>query len=131
MRLRFSVGFSLLELLIALIVMSVLSLIAYPSYIAYKVRVNRATTQAHLIELANRQQLYLLDARSYAGTLAELGAGSVPLDVAAYYVVNEPVVDNSATPPTFVVSAVARSGTIQARDGDLSVNSAGARSGHW
>lgn len=124
-------GFSLLELLIALIVMSVLSLIAYPGYVAYKVRVNRAATQAHLIELANRQQLYLLDARGYAGTLAELGAASIPSDVAIYYVVNDPVVDNSATPPTFIVSAVARAGTMQARDGDLSVNSIGVRAGHW
>ena len=124
-------GFSLLELLIALTVMSVLSLIAYPGYVTYKVRVNRAATQAHLIELANRQQLYLLDARGYAGTLAELGAATIPPDVASYYFVNDPVVDNSATPPTFIVSAVARVGTMQARDGDLSVNSTGVRAGHW
>ena len=124
-------GFSLFELLVALAVMALLMTLAYPTYVAYKVRGNRAATQAMLVDLANRQQLYLLDARMYSATLAELGAAPVPSIVSDYYVVPDPIVDNEAAPPTFIVSASARPGTVQARDGDLSINSAGVRAGHW
>ena len=124
-------GFTMLELMSGVAIFAVLSFVAYPSYLAYKVRANRAAAQALLIDLANRQQLYVLDARNYAATLADLGLPQVPSDVGTYYAVPDPVVDNAAMPPMFVVSAVARAGTIQARDGDLSVNSMGVRSGHW
>ncbi|MBK7471310.1 MAG: prepilin-type cleavage/methylation domain-containing protein [Betaproteobacteria bacterium] len=119
------------ELLITVAAVAVLATIAYPSYLSYKVRANRAAAQAFLIDLANRQQLHFLDARGYADTLARLGAASIPPEVAAYYAVPDPVVDNAAAPPTFVVSAAAKTGTMQARDGDLSLNSAGVRAGHW
>lgn len=123
-------GLTLIEVLIALAVAGILTTVAYPAYTAYKVRANRAAAQALLIELANRQQLYLLDARSYATTLSDLGA-ALPPEVASYYLISDPVVDNTAGPPSFVVSASARAGTVQARDGDLSINSEGIRSGHW
>lgn len=124
-------GFSMFDVLITLAIASVLVMIAYPGYVAYKVRANRAATQALLIDLANRQQIYMLDARGYASTLADLGASSLPTEVAAYYVVADPVVDNTSSPPNFVISASARAGTIQGRDGDLGINSTGIRSGHW
>ncbi len=123
-------GFSLIELLAGIVIFSVLALVAYPSYINYKVRANRAAAQTLLIDLANRQQLHVLDARAFAATLAELNA-VIPPEVSTYYTVADPVVDNAATPPTFIFSATARPGTMQARDGDLSINSAGVRAGHW
>lgn len=124
-------GFTLIELIFSIAIITALGLIAYPGYVNYKVRANRAAAQALLIDVANRQQIYVLDARNYAGALADLGIGSVPSDIGAFYAIPDPVVDNTATPPTFMVSAVARPGTIQARDGDLSINSNGVRSGHW
>ena len=124
-------GFTLLELMSGVAIFAVLSFVAYPSYVTYKVRANRAAAQSLLIDLANRQQLYVLDARNYATTLVDLGMAQIPPDVGTYYAVPDPVVDNAATPPMFLVSALARAGTMQARDGDLGVNSMGVRSGHW
>lgn len=124
-------GFTLGELLVAVAVAGLLAAIAYPSYVGYKVRANRAAAQSFLIDLANRQQLYFLDTRRYAGSLAALGADPVPPPVALYYVVADPVVDNAATPPGFLLAAMARPGTIQAGDGDLGLDSTGNRSGHW
>ena len=117
--------------LVTLAVVALLAAIAYPSYTAYKVRANRAAAQAFLIDLANRQQLHFLDARGFSSSLATLGATPVPADVAPYYAVADPVVDNAASPPTFLLSAAARPGTVQARDGDLSIDSVGRRAGHW
>ncbi len=124
-------GFTAVELLITVAAVAMLATIAYPSYLSYKVRANRAAAQAFLIDLANRQQLHLLDARGYADTLTRLGAAPIPPEVAAYYAVPDPVVDNAAAPPTFIVSAAAKAGTMQANDGDLSLNSAGVKAGHW
>jgi type IV pilus assembly protein PilE len=124
-------GFTLVEMLLVVSVVAMLAIIAYPSYVGYKVRANRAAAQSFLIDLANREQLHLLDARGYASTLADLGVDTVAPEVSAYYVIPDPVADNTATPPVFTVSAMAKSGTMQARDGDLSINSSGVKSGHW
>ncbi|MEO8134601.1 MAG: type IV pilin protein [Betaproteobacteria bacterium] len=124
-------GFSLIELLIVVVAIAILALVAYPSYTAYKVRANRAAAQSLLMDVANREQQYFLGARAYAGSLAALGITAVPPEVAAYYTVGAPIVDNTAAPPSFIVSAVARAQTIQAGDGDISVNSAGVKAGRW
>ena len=124
-------GFTVVELLITLAAIAMLATIAYPSYVGYKVRANRAVAQSFLIDLANRQRLHFLDARSYANSLARLGVSSVPPEISPYYLIPEPVVDNAAAPPSFTLSAVAKAGTMQARDGDLSINSAGVKAGHW
>jgi type IV pilus assembly protein PilE len=124
-------GFSLAELLVTLVIVALLVAIAYPSYTSYKVRANRAAAQAFLIDLANRQQLHFLDARRFSTDLVALGASPPPSSVAPYYAIADPVVDNTASPPTFLLSAVARPGTVQARDGDLSIDSVGRRAGHW
>ena len=124
-------GFTAVELLVTVAAVAMLATIAYPSYLSHKVRANRVAAQAFLIDLANRQQLHFLDARGYADTLARLGAAPIPPEVAAYYAVPDPVVDNAAAPPTFVVSAAAKTGTMQASDGDLSINRAGVKAGHW
>ena len=124
-------GFMLIELLIVMAAVATLAAIAYPTYVGYKVRANRAAAQSLLIDLANREQLYFLDARGYADSLSKLGAAAIPPEVSSYYRIPDPVVNNAATPPTFAVSAMAKAGTVQAKDGDLSINSSGAKSGHW
>ena len=124
-------GFTTIELLVTVAVVAMLAMIAYPSYVGYKVRANRAAAQSLLIDLANREQLHFLDARGYTSSLARLGPASIPPEVSSYYLIADPVVDNTAAPPTFTVSATARAGTIQANDGDLSINSTGVKAGHW
>jgi type IV pilus assembly protein PilE len=124
-------GFTLIELLIVVLVIATLATIAYPTYVGYKVRANRAAAQSFVIDLANREQLHFLDARGYTTSLAKLGAAPIPPEVSSYYLIPNPVVDNTAAPPTFTLSATAKAGTIQAKDGDLSIDSSGAKSGHW
>ena len=78
-----------------------------------------------MMDVAQRQQQYLLDARSYASDLATLGV-TTPADVSSYYTVTVAAADG--TPPTFTVTATPVSGTSQADDGTLTLDNTGVKS---
>ena len=126
-RRRGCIGFTLGELLVVMAIIAILTAIAYPSYMAYKVRANRAAAQSLLMDLANRQQQYFLDARSYSASLSTLGYGTIPSEVSPYYTVDAPTVNNGATPPNYSLTATPKSGTMQANDGTLTLTSAGVK----
>lgn len=79
-------GFTLIELMITVVVIGILASIAYPSYTQYVLRGHRAAAQAEMMDIANRQQQFLLSNRAYA-TQATLEASgySLPSAVSARY----------------------------------------------
>ena len=124
-------GFTLIELMVTVVIVGILAAVAYPSYMNQMKKGRRAAAQAHLMDIAQRQQEYLLDARTYASTLATLSI-TTPADVASYYTVADPVI-TAGPPTTFVISAVPITGRAQAGDGTLSINSSGVKlpAGVW
>jgi len=117
-------GFSLMELLIAMVVIAILTAVAFPSYQGYLRKGSRAAAQALLVDAANRQAQYLLDARNYAigpGALSALNM-TLPAEVASFYNV---AVENASggatpsTPPTFLIKATPIAGSRQEADGEL------------
>lgn len=121
-------GFTLLELMIVVVVVGILTAIAYPSYKQYVVRANRSEAQQFMLSIASRQQQYLMDARSY-GTLTQLGL-TVPTTVAQNYDI-DPGVNNGTTPPSYLITATPKSGSMQAGDGNQTLSSTGAKTGSW
>lgn len=69
-------GVTLMELMIALAIVGILTAIAYPSYTQYVTKANRAAAKAVLLRVADRQEQYFSDNKSYAGDLTLLNYGS-------------------------------------------------------
>lgn len=118
-------GFTLIELMIVVAIIGVLAGIALPSYQQYLIKGNRAAAQAQMMDVANRQQQFLLADREYAD-LAKLTASGyvLPPEVSAKYALTIDV-DNDATPPSFTVT-MTPSGSQEA-DGELTLNAAGVK----
>jgi type IV pilus assembly protein PilE len=71
-------GFTLLEMLITLAIISVLTAIALPSYRGYVLRANRAQAKQFMGDIANREEQYLLDQRNYTTTIGAGGLATTP-----------------------------------------------------
>ena len=117
-------GFTLVELLVVVSILGILASIAFPNYLEYVKKGRRAAAQSHLMDVAQRQQQYLLDARSYAADLSTLNI-TTPSDVSSYYTITIAVGDGA--PPSFTATATPISGTAQASDPTLTINSMGSK----
>ena len=118
-------GFTLIELMIAVAIVAILAAIALPSYSSYVVRAKRSAAQSQMMDIANREQQFLLADRSYADqTKLESSGYSLPTDVSANYGYSI-AVDNAATPPTFVITFTPTGG--QSSDGTISLSSEGVK----
>src|SRR4051794_18602897 len=83
---RSNKGFTLIEVMIVVTIVGILAAIAYPSYIAAIRKSNRPSAESYLMEIASRQQTYLINNRSYASTLSALSL-TTPADVANVYTI--------------------------------------------
>ncbi len=127
-------GFTLIELVVVISIVALLAAIAVPSYLAQMKKGRRADAESVLMDIAQRQQQYLLDARGYAPDLNTLNV-TLPDSVQTFYTIHLcQTVDfvtcaaPGGTPPTFAAIASPKAGTPQAGDYILSIDSSGAKS---
>ena len=100
---RKSLGFTLIEIMVAVLIIGILTAIAVPSYQSYLLKGNRAAAQAYLIDIAQQQQQYLLDARTYATNVTGLSM-TTPTNVSTYYTIQDPFTIGTA-PNSFSITA--------------------------
>lgn len=96
-----SAGFTLMEVMIVVAIVAILTVVAVGSYRNQAVRANRAAAVGFMMEVANKQEQFLLDNRAYAGSLAALGMDPPPDEVDDHYGVT--VVAPTAT--TYTITA--------------------------
>lgn len=119
-------GFTFIELMIVVAVLTIIAAIAIPSYRSHVVKSNRAAAEAFILSVANKQEQYMLDARSYASSLSALNM-TAPSDVSKNYTVS--ITNVASAPPTYTIVATP-SGAQAAADaicGSVSVDQDGTK----
>ena len=139
---RPSRGFTLVELMITVIIIGILSAVAFPAYFQSVRKARRSDAKAALLDLAQREERYQSTANAYTDQGPSLGYGSGttvtvanPMNIVsgskAYYQLQVAVVAGSGTAaPSFSASAVRISTTDQNKDtqcGDFTLTSTGAQ----
>jgi type IV pilus assembly protein PilE len=102
-------GFSMIELMIVLVIISILAAIAIPSYRQYMLKGHRSEATRALQDIASRQENYYFSNNEYADNLGDLGATS---SIAGSYYT---IAIASASSTDYEITAAAR-GT-QTQDG--------------
>ena len=117
-------GFTLIEVMITVVIVAILAAIAVPSYSRYVMRAKRSAAQAQMMDIANRQQQFLMANRSYADKDTLVASGyTLPADVAANY--GYTITVTSTGVPGFVLTFTP-TGT-QATDGTLTLDNQGVK----
>ncbi|MBF0126452.1 MAG: prepilin-type N-terminal cleavage/methylation domain-containing protein [Magnetococcales bacterium] len=130
-------GFTLLELLITAAIVAILAAVALPNYQESIVKSRRADVQQLMVGIANREEIYLMDALSYtdsfttlnfSGDTASATSGWVCSGASCangYYTVT--VAAPGGAPPSFTITAIPVAGSSQANDGTMTLTNAGVK----
>ena len=104
-------GFTLIELMVATAIVALLASLAYPSYTKYVIKSNRTAAQAQMLDIANREQQFLMINKAYASaSTLETSGYSLPSTLSAKYSYSVNV--GTGTVPSFskVKDAIAERG---------------------
>jgi len=136
-------GFTLIELIVAMVIVATLAAIAIPSYNQYVLKSHRTEAKSALMDAASLEERYFSTSNLYTSNPMQLGYGvaTTPVTVGTgYYVISAitvtaPVAPAPATPggtpATFTITAVPAPGSMQLSDtacASFSINSAGQQS---
>ncbi|MCY1490298.1 hypothetical protein D9M68_240520 [compost metagenome] len=117
-------GFTLIELMITVVIVAILASVALPSYRQYVIKSNRSAAQSQMMDIANRQQQFLVANRAYATkSILEDSGYTLPPEVSTNY--SYGITIGAGTVPSYTIQFTAIGS--QASDGDLSLTSDGTK----
>ena len=123
-------GFTLVELMVVVTIIAILASVAIPGYRQHVIRSRRASAQAEMMSLANREQQFLIANRTYADTATLTASGyALPPEVGSSYTFA--VTTDAAPVPTFIITMTPTA--AQASDGALTLDNLGNKGpgGKW
>ena len=114
----------MIELMIVVAIVAILAAVAYPAYTQYVIKANRSAAQSQMMDIASRQQQFLLAGRAYASKDVLTASGySLPADLATRY--NYSITLGTTTVPSYTLTFEAKG--AQLSDGSLTLNSEGLK----
>lgn len=128
--LQLQAGFTLIELVMVVAIVTVLAAIAVPIYSDQARRSARAEVQALITTAATRQTQFLVDRRRYADSMSSLNM-SLPTSLSGKYTIAVATADGP--PPTFAITATATGNQAKDKCPSLVLDNAGNRTpaGCW
>lgn len=128
-------GFTLVELMVVVAVIAILGAIAYPSYVNYKIRVDRTDTQVEMMEISHRLANFKMANHTYGGRTAQniYGATTIPrvqplYDITLTDVNGVVLTASNAQVRTWLLTAKPKTGTSQTGNGWICLNDQGQKS---
>jgi type IV pilus assembly protein PilE len=113
---HFPAGYTLIELVVAMVIASVLIAIAVPSYMNYSLRAHRTDAKTALLDLASLEERYFSTKNQYSQTATDLGYASFPATIGPapgdYQITVSQI--QGATAPTATASGTPASYTLVA-----------------
>lgn len=131
-------GFTLVELMVVVLVITILTVIAVPSYTSQVRKSHRTEAKSILLDLAAREERYLATNGAYSTTASDLGLAAWGSMGSGYYSIAAPTVTAAvvgtataaATPATFIFTATATAVGNQTHDTQcytFTINQTGAQ----
>jgi type IV pilus assembly protein PilE len=134
-------GFTLVELIVAMVILATLAAIAIPSYSSYVLKAHRTEVKSALLDAASLEERYFSTINTYTSDPTKLGYGvaAPPITVGngQYYWIQSITIypaspptplSPGGTPATYLITAVPNPGSMQVSDTDCwqwTVSSAG------
>jgi type IV pilus assembly protein PilE len=110
--------------MITVVIVAILAAIAYPSYRQYIIRSDRAAAQSVMMDIANREQQFLMANRAYADKATVTASGfSLDSDLANKY--DWDITVGTGTVPAFTITFTPKGS--QASDVTLTLNHQGVK----
>ncbi len=116
-------GFTLVELMVTVVIISILASIAVPSYLSSVRKSRRTEARTALLDLAAREERYMATNTTYSQTPGDLGYTGFPAPTTSgYYNLNVTVNPPTATAAaTFTATAQAVAGKGQDNDTNCAI----------
>ena len=117
-------GFTLIELMITVAIVGILAAVAYPAYTSHIIKGSRAAAKAQMLDIANREQQFLLANRTYADkTALEASGYGLPPEVSVKY--DYDITVGASTSPAYTITFTPKG--PQVSDGPLTLTSFGVK----
>ena len=115
-------GFTLIELMIVVVIISIIAAVAYPSYQDSMTKTRRADGQAALLDIMNAEERFFTENNTYTTTLSDIDRASASEN--GYYTISASACGAGLSSCILLTATALGS---QASDGNLTYNSQGVK----